>query len=125
LHAEKIPSAIGRVRAGCAWPEIDSAGSEFGYGRWTILGIASEVYVSHERAAVLDALGKAGADGLAVPEIMAATGSNSRGAMDTLLFKMKEGGEIVRVKRGIYALPQDGGKIGQKERIGVQGTENK
>ena len=67
-------------------------------------GAAAEVYVSNERAAVLAALASAGADGLAVSEIMAATGSNSRGAMDTLLFKMKEGGEIVRLKRGIYAL---------------------
>jgi len=48
-----------------------------------------------------------------------------RGAMDTLLFKMKESGEIVRVGRGIYGLPKDHGKIGQKERIGDQGSENK
>jgi hypothetical protein len=58
-----------------------------------------------------------------VSEIMAATGSNNRGAMDTLLFKMKEGGEVLRLKRGIYALPQDSGKIGQKERFGGQRTE--
>jgi hypothetical protein len=89
-------------------------------GRWTILGAAAEVYVSNERAAVLQALASGGSDGLAVSEIMAATGSNSRGAMDTLLFKMKEGGEVVRVKRGVYALPQDGGKIGQKGRRGLK-----
>ena len=93
--------------------------------RWTILGAASEVYVSNERAAVLSALAGAGSEGLAVSEIMAATGSNSRGAMDTLLFKMKEGGEIVRVKRGIYALLQDDGKIGQKERTRDLSPENK
>ena len=92
--------------------------------RWTILGAASEVYVSKERAAVLCALAGAGAEGLAVPEIMAACGSNNRGATDTLLFKMKEGSEIVRVKRGVYALAQDAGKIGQKERNGNQTTEN-
>jgi hypothetical protein len=91
--------------------------------RWTILGAAADVYVSHERAAVLSALAGAGEDGLAVSEIMAATGSNNRGAMDTLLFKMKEGGEVLRLKRGIYALPQDSGKIGQKERFGGQRTE--
>jgi hypothetical protein len=45
--------------------------------------------------------------------------------MDTLLFKMKEAGEIIRVKRGAYALPQDAGKIGQKERTTVQNIENK
>jgi hypothetical protein len=83
------------------------------------------VYVSNERAAVLSALVGAGAEGLAVPEIMAATGSKSRGAMDTLLFKMKDGGEVVRVKRGVYALPHDGGKIGQKERSRTKVNENK
>ena len=114
LHArgrdiEEVETALQFERATC---------------RWTILGAAADVYVSNERAAVLSALATAGADGLAVSEIMAATGSNSRGAMDTLLFKMKEDSEIVRVKRGIYALPQDGGKIGQKERIAAQSTEN-
>jgi hypothetical protein len=85
-------------------------------------GAASEVYVSNERAAVLSALTGAGADGLAVSEIIAATGSKSRGAMDTLLFKMKQEGEIVRVKRGVYALPQ--GKIGQKEGTAGQAAED-
>ena len=96
--------------------------------RWSILGAASDVYVSNERAAVLKALDGAGPDGLAVSEIMAATGSSGRGAMDTLLFKMKEGGEIARLKRGIYALPdsktQYAGKIGRKERLRAQATEN-
>jgi hypothetical protein len=55
---------------------------------------------------------------------MAATGSKSRGAMDTLLFKMKERGEIVRLKRGVYALPQDAGKIGEKEGNCDQLTDN-
>ena len=44
--------------------------------------------------------------------------------MDTMLFKMKKAGEIVRVKRATYALPQDAGKIGQKERIDAQASEN-
>jgi hypothetical protein len=98
---------------------------ERGTCRWTILGAAADVYVSNERAAVLSALAGAGAEGLAVSEIMAATGSKSRGAMDILLFKMKDGGEVVRVKRGVYALPQDGGKIGQKERSRTKVIENK
>jgi hypothetical protein len=88
--------------------------------KWKILGAAPEVYRSHERGAVLAALEKAGAEGFSVSEIMAATGSTGRGAMDTLLFKMKEDGEIVRVKRGVYALSLDRGKIGQKERSEAQ-----
>jgi hypothetical protein len=91
--------------------------------RWTILGTAAEVYISNERVAVLRVLAGAGAEGLAVSEIMAGTASRNRGAMDTLLFKMKEDGEINRVKRGVYALSQDGGKIGQKERIRLQTTD--
>ena len=92
--------------------------------RWTILGAASEVLISNQRAAVLNALSGAGPDGLAVGEIMVATGSN-RGAMDTMLFKMKQAGEIVRLKRATYALPQDRGKIGQKERCEEQASEKK
>jgi len=91
--------------------------------RWTILGTAAEIYISNERVAVLGVLAGAGAEGLAVSEIMAGTGSRNRGAMDTLLFKMKEDGEINRVKRGVYALSQDGGKIGQKERMRLQTTD--
>ncbi len=92
--------------------------------RWNILGTAAEVYISSERAAIISALTNAGKEGLSTSEIIAATGAKSRGAMDTLLFKMKEGGEIIRVGRGIYGLPQDRGKIGQKERIGDQGSAN-
>ena len=115
LHArgrdiEEIETALQFERATC---------------RWTVLGAASEVYVSNERAAVVKALEGAGPDGLAVSEILAATGGSNRGAMDTLLFKMKESGEIVRIKRGVYGLVQDAGKIGQKERNEAQSTENK
>ena len=92
--------------------------------RWTILGAASEVHVSSQRAAVLSALRDAGSDGLPVSEIVLATGS-SRGAVDTMLFKMRQAGEVVRIKRAIYALPQDSGKIGEKERCGEQVSENK
>jgi hypothetical protein len=92
--------------------------------RWTILGAAADVHMSNERAAVITALSGAGDDGLAVSEIMAATGGNSRGATDTLLFKMKEAGEVVRLRRGVYALAKDAGKIGQKERNGHQKPGN-
>jgi hypothetical protein len=85
--------------------------------RWSILGAAADVHRSNERAAILKALGEAGPDGLAVSEIMVATGSTNRNATDQLIFKMKEAGEVRRIKRGIYALGKDAGKIGQKERF--------
>jgi len=91
--------------------------------RWTILGAAADVCISNERAAVLNALRAEGSDGLSVSEIMAATGSKSRTAIDTLLFKMRTSGEITRIKRGVYALPQHVGKIGKKERNGNQPPE--
>jgi hypothetical protein len=92
--------------------------------RWKILGAASEVYVSGERAAVLSVLSGAGEEGLTVTEIMAATGRDSRGAMDKLLFMMARAGEVVRVERGIYALMADAGKIGKKERYDNQTIDN-
>ena len=91
--------------------------------RWTILGEAADVHMSHQRAAVLAALAGAGADGLAVSEIMAATGNSNRNAMDILLFKMKVADEVVRFKRGVYAIGKDDGKIGKKERNGGQDAE--
>jgi AAA domain len=91
--------------------------------RWSILGAAADVHRSNERAAILKALGEAGPDGLAVSEIMVATGSTNRNATDQLIFKMKEAGEVRRIKRGIYALGKDAGKIGQKERFEGQGPE--
>jgi hypothetical protein len=92
--------------------------------KWTILGAAADVHRSNERAAIIKALKTAGDDGLSVAEIMAATESQSRGATDTLLFKMNAG-EVKRLKRGVYACRKDAGKIGQKERNGGQGPESK
>ena len=48
-----------------------------------------------------------------ISEIMAATERNDRNAIDQLLFKMHRDGELVRVRRGVYALPD---KNGKKER---------
>ena len=60
---------------------------------------------------------------MSVVEIMAATERTDRNAIDQLLFKMGRDGEIKRVRRGIYSLPEEAGKIGKKERNGTQGPE--
>jgi hypothetical protein len=98
--------------------------------RWSILGAAAEVHRSAERAAIIAALDRADSDGLSVSEIMAATESRNRNNTDVLLHKMKEDGEIIRVKRGIYAAVsgrnltvKDAGKIDKKERSLSQDTE--
>jgi AAA domain len=83
--------------------------------RWRILGAAAEVHVSEQRGKIIGVL-RGAPDGMSVPEIMAATGSRSRGALDTLLFKMREAGEIHRKKRGTYLIGEDTDKIGKKER---------
>jgi hypothetical protein len=83
--------------------------------QWSILGAASDVQRSDERGRVLALLEDA-ADGLSVPEIMVGAQLRSRNAVDGLLFKMKNDGEIVRLKRGIYCLPKHAEKIGKKER---------
>jgi hypothetical protein len=57
---------------------------------------------------------------MTIGEIMAATERNDRNALDQLLFKMQRDGEVVRLKRGVYACP---GKSGKKERNDNQTTE--
>jgi hypothetical protein len=81
--------------------------------RWRLLGEAETVYSSGERMSVTAALMEAGAEGLHISEIMAATQRSDRNAIDQLLYKMQRDGEVVRVKRGQYATP---GKMGKKER---------
>jgi hypothetical protein len=87
--------------------------------KWTILGDAAEVHRSSERASIIRALNNSADEGMTVREIMLATGSRNRNATDLLLFKMRAQGDVVRVRRGMYALPEDG-KIGQKDGHGGQ-----
>jgi hypothetical protein len=89
--------------------------------RWTLLGDAGDVYGSGERGAIDTALQTVGENGLHITEIMAATGRSDRNAVDQLLFKMQRDGQVVRVKRGVYAAPS---KIGKKERTDAQAAEN-
>jgi hypothetical protein len=92
--------------------------------RWTILGAATEVYRSDERGRIIAALKDSGSQGLAVKEIMLATGMTNRGNVDVLLYKMKGAGEIASVRRGHYSLPApSAGKIAKKERSVAQAIE--
>ena len=84
--------------------------------RWSILGTAADVHRSNERTSVLKALETAGADGLSVAEIMVATGSQNRHAVDSLLFKMLEAGEVTRPRRGVYARSAPAGQSHQSQR---------
>jgi AAA domain len=84
--------------------------------RWTILGSTAEIQRSKERGSILAALQNAGGE-LSVKEIMAATDLHNRNAVDILLFKMRQAGEVERPRRGFYRLPTDTGKIKQKERL--------
>jgi hypothetical protein len=95
--------------------------------RWSVLGTAAsqeEANRSEERRRILTALAGKG-DGLSVTEIMVAAELRNRNATDILLFKMKEAGEIAHPKRGLYCLPEYAGKIGKKERLDDEVTENK
>ena len=96
--------------------------------RWTMLGAeAAKEAVSSERQQIIDALRTFRPahekDGLSVAEIMAATERTDRNAVDQILFKMSRDGDIQRVRRGIYAVPQDAGKMDKKERKVVLGPE--
>jgi hypothetical protein len=90
--------------------------------RWTLLGEAAEVQGSGQRSAVLEVLRSGYEAGMHISEIMAGIARSDRNAVDQLLFKMQRGGDIMRVKRGTYALP---GKIGKKERNDSQVTPAK
>jgi hypothetical protein len=97
--------------------------------RWTVLGEASQVNVSAERARVLSAL-EGAAEGLTVGAIMEAAQIKTRNAADLILGRMVQAGSLSRVGRGNYCLPQYVADIchprknGQKERFGGQATEN-
>jgi len=54
---------------------------------------------------------------------MAETQLRNRNAADLLLSKMAAAGEITRVKRGVYCLPQYAGQIGQKGQKDTQPSE--
>jgi hypothetical protein len=92
--------------------------------RWTILGAASEVLRSNERARVIAAL-KAAGQPLATKDIMIDAELRGRNAADILLSKMVKDGEIERVGRGRYNLSgANEGKNGQKERFSAQGIDS-
>jgi hypothetical protein len=93
--------------------------------RWSILGEASAVQRSAERARVITVLTEAGRP-LSVGEIVAETGFK-RNAADVLLGRMAKEREIVRVGRGRYGLPgqaPNSRQIGQKERSDQEAVES-
>jgi RecA-family ATPase len=79
--------------------------------QWSVLGEAADVRRSAERNAVIEALRKtneAGAKSMSIPEILVATGQNTkeRNKLNQLLHKMVADGEVIRgEKKGYYALP--------------------
>lgn len=79
--------------------------------RWTSLGEAGEVFVSDERARISAALSEATGP-LSPKELMVATRIKTRNAIDLLLHKMLQEGQIVKVSRGQYLAR---GKIGKKD----------
>jgi hypothetical protein len=90
--------------------------------RWTILGMAAEVHVSAQRAAIIDALA-AEQDGMTVSDIMAAIGSTNRNAIYALLFRMTKDGEVRRLKQGSYALSEER-KTRKNVKTDSQATDN-
>jgi hypothetical protein len=73
--------------------------------RWRLLGDASEVRRSGERSQILEALREDGGE-MSPQEIARVTGSSST-AIRQMLGRMAKDGEVVKIKRGRYALPQD------------------
>jgi hypothetical protein len=73
--------------------------------RWTVLGEAAVVQRSAERQRVVYAL-TAAPDGMAIKDIVAAASLKNDNAARKLLFTMAADGEVIRLKRGFFSLPQ-------------------
>jgi hypothetical protein len=88
--------------------------------KWTILGDASEIRRSVERARVLAALRDAG-EPLAITELVSVAHLVNRNAADQLLHRMMADGDVKRIQRGVYCLPDlapaDMSKKSKKERL--------
>ena len=87
--------------------------------RWTLLGSATEVHRSAERARLLAVMAEA-KEPLSPKEIMVATGRSDRNAVYQLLFRMVQAGDIAKVARGKYLLPN---KIDKKGILDQQQTD--
>jgi hypothetical protein len=91
------------------WRDVEEAEKALQFDkatcRWTILGEASEVRRSDERSRVLIALGEAG-EPLPITEIISLAHLVGRNAADNLLLRMVRDGDVVRIKRGLYCLPE-------------------
>jgi hypothetical protein len=88
--------------------------------KWTILGEASDIRRSDERARVLAALQDAG-EPLQITELISLAHLVNRNAADQLLHRMVADGDVKRIKRGVYCLPDlaptDPSKKSKKERL--------
>lgn len=92
--------------------------------RWTILGEAKDVQRSVERSRVLNVLAKS-PEGLAVAEIVSTAGLSTRNAADILLFRMREDGEVERVRRGVYGLPGTSANLSAKKERKIERKRQK
>jgi hypothetical protein len=71
--------------------------------RWSVLGDAREVHISKERRAIIEAL-RTEAEPLA-PNVISVVTGHPAGATRRLLMSMARDGEVIKVGRGKYTLP--------------------
>ena len=125
LIIKRRPSGVVLFARGRDIEESETA-MQFDKGlcRWLMLGAASEVHKSNERARVIAAFKAAGGP-LLTKEIMIDADMRTRNATDILLGKMVRDGEILRVGRGRYGLSSENtGQNGQKERSSNEATDS-
>jgi hypothetical protein len=77
--------------------------------RWRVVGGADEIFRSKEQQAILAALKGAPPEGMALADIKDATGRHDGAALKSLLFKMKQAGDITSPRRGRFLLPETEG----------------
>jgi hypothetical protein len=87
--------------------------------RWISFGDAADVFVSDERARILEALDKI-TGAVSPAELMLATGIKNRNSIDILLLKMVREGQIEKPSRGRYLAR---GKIGKKDHEPAEAAE--
>jgi hypothetical protein len=83
--------------------------------RWSNLGDAGEVRMSDERKRVVEVLKEAG-EPMSLARIVEATGLAYANA-GSLLHRMAKAGELLKARRGSYALPGDPCKVGQDAKM--------
>lgn len=89
--------------------------------RWSNLGDAGEARMSAERRRIVEALRETG-EPMSLARIVETTGLSYASA-GQLVHRMAKAGELAKARRGLYALPEEAGQMGQEVKTPEQALE--